>query len=720
MMNPFIFTLSRMFRVSAHIATMAACYLVGAWTARAGYKRQAKRDAAFHVAKFVASLRDLGSITDRSRRQLPSWCRDPGFDRAHALSEVLRATWPAIRSYLNDAEMLASINKDLQAIDLGTEVISSIKLVCLDVGVEPPVILGMRAASSRASHDEAFRRRRRRGDDDDDTTTTRESTTQASDVLLEIDLRWCPGSEMQLLAAASIALPIMPKTTTTTTTTTTTEREDGFLDITAGIRDVVISSVLQVELTGALPSPPFYTNARIMFREQPHVDFGINIMGAHASLVPFLEDTIVNAVRSALSSYVWPSGFDIELATPLVEPPPPPCISVRLSSITGVPRMDYWSKNDLFAVAQLERIRIDDRYDRKSEGEEEDNQEIHPSSNITAASSDGILGEADDDDDNKKTSKADLDEVVEKQNIKAAMLKTGNAVRMAHKMASLAASSSSSFVTSSRKTKSVAELLASSSDDGVTHLLPFGAEIQCLRPLRISSPSQSLRGSAASTSVKDDDDEPEWSDDEPPLILQLPGQPRLAIDDTKCLDVLQICVCDADLFGSCQIAGFAVLPLSSIRQFIEDQQIYLPVPGDETLIHRVTIDCPLLPPELTEELVHRLNHREEQATTTNRLRSRMTSKRAVERMSSLAPSLPNLHPKKPDHLSSLEHMLSWFRLSSSSSSSPSTKKSHEEEAAATAAQRGEGAMELEKRQALRDGSMVASMRVHVELAVEDS
>merc|ERR1712087_226891 len=126
-------------------------------------------------------------------------------------------------------------------------------------------------------------------------------------------LRWCPGSEMQLLAAASIALPIMPKTTTTTTTTTTTEREDGFLDITAGIRDVVISSVLQVELTGALPSPPFYTNARIMFREQPHVDFGINIMGAHASLVPFLEDTIVNAVRSALSSYVWPSGFDIEL-----------------------------------------------------------------------------------------------------------------------------------------------------------------------------------------------------------------------------------------------------------------------------------------------------------------------------------------------------------------------------------------------------------------------
>ena len=486
--------------------------------------------------------------------------------------------------------------------------------------------------------------------------TEEDTRAEADDVLVEIDLRWNPGAAMRVRAGASIAVPALPTLTSSLSSkdpSAPTEAPDdeglskdavgpepegpssqaqaSTLDVTAGISNVALAAVVQLELTGALPHPPFFTDMRISFARQPKLDFSVSVMGAHVSLVPLLEQALVNAVSSSLAAYVWPNGYDFKLAEPVVPPPPEPLIAVRVHSVRDVRRSDFFSENDLFVSAQIETVLVKEELDGAEEG---------------------------------KT----LDEAMEL---------TGEAIRHAHARA--AQEPVSPFGTR----KKPHDLLATKDDDPC---LPYGAQLQSLRPLRLSTPGESLNGIAASTSVVMDTDAPDWDDDEPSLLLRVP-RTRIVESGSKCLNLLQLSVLDADLFGSATLLGYAILPLADIRRSIANAE------GDSA--GAVTLTCPLLPPELTANLVERLRREHMGEKVPARLLS--STRKAASLAKALGP------PRKPPKKTTYGRLLAYLGMEEAAADSGDTS----------------GLAERDKRHALAAGDAVGSVRVSIYIAEEE-
>ncbi|KAL2937503.1 Synaptotagmin-3 [Bienertia sinuspersici] len=231
----------------------------------------------------------LGVLPD-----IPNWVKSPDYERVDWLNKFVSDMWPFLDKAI--CNTIRSMAKPIFAEYIGQYQIKDIEFENLSLGTLPPAFYGMKVYE-----------------------------TNERQLVLEPAIRWAGNPNIVLavkLASAKIRIQLV---------------------------DVQVFTNPRLHLKPLVPTFPCFASIVVSLVGQPHVDFGLKILGGDIMSIPGLYRFVQETIKKQVSSlYHWPQSLEIPLldTSTAVVKKPVGILHVKVVRAIKLLKMDFLGASD--------------------------------------------------------------------------------------------------------------------------------------------------------------------------------------------------------------------------------------------------------------------------------------------------------------------------------------------------------------------------------------
>nr|GEY79725.1 synaptotagmin-3 isoform X1 [Tanacetum cinerariifolium] len=193
--------------------------------------------------------------------EIPLWLKNPDYDSVDWLNKFVLNMWP----YLDKA-ICAAIRQTVEPmaadyIGQGHRPIEAITFEALSLGTLPPIFQGIKVYE-----------------------------TNENQLVMEPAIKWAGNPNIIInVKISSLRIKIQ-------------------------LVDLQVFAVPRVTLKPLVPSFPCFSNVIVSLMEEPHVDFGLKVLGGDLMSIPGLYRLVQNVIKKeAAKLYMWPQTLEIPI-----------------------------------------------------------------------------------------------------------------------------------------------------------------------------------------------------------------------------------------------------------------------------------------------------------------------------------------------------------------------------------------------------------------------
>ncbi|CAN6568561.1 unnamed protein product [Malus baccata var. baccata] len=191
--------------------------------------------------------------------EIPLWVKNPNYHRVDWLNKFIADLWPYLEKEI--AGIIRSVAQPIFDEYIGKFQIESIEFERIDMGTLPPILNGL----------EVFE-------------------TNEKELIMEPSIKWAGNPNIILV------LKVLS------------------LRITIQLVDLQVYLVPRIAFKPLVPSFPCFANIVVSLMEKPHIDFGMNILGADIMSIPGLYRFVQETIKMQVASlYLWPRTLEIPI-----------------------------------------------------------------------------------------------------------------------------------------------------------------------------------------------------------------------------------------------------------------------------------------------------------------------------------------------------------------------------------------------------------------------
>ncbi|XP_051130844.1 synaptotagmin-3 [Andrographis paniculata] len=232
---------------------------------------------------------------------IPLWVKSPDYDRVDWLNKFVCNMWPFLDKAI--CSVIRSTAEPMFAEYIGKYKIESIEFKKLSLGNLPATVHGLKVCE-----------------------------TNEKELVMEPVLRWAGNPNIIVsVTIASVKLKIQ-------------------------LVDLQVSAAPRVTLKPLVPSVPCFANIIVSLMEQPHIDFGLNVLGGDIMSIPGLYRYIQETIKKQVASlYLWPKSLEIPVldASTVAVKKPVGILHVKVVRATKLLKMDLLGLSDPYVKLSL-------------------------------------------------------------------------------------------------------------------------------------------------------------------------------------------------------------------------------------------------------------------------------------------------------------------------------------------------------------------------------
>lgn len=194
--------------------------------------------------------------------EIPSWVKNPDYDRVDWLNKFLEYMWP----YLDKAicKTAKNIAKPIIAEQIPKYKIESVEFEALTLGSLPPTFHGMKVY-----------------------------VTDEKELIMEPAFKWAGNPNVTVAVKAY------------------------GLKATVQVVDLQVFASPRITLKPLVPSIPCFANIFVSLMEKPHVDFGLKLLGADLMSIPGVYRFVQELIKDQVANmYLWPKTLEVPIMDP--------------------------------------------------------------------------------------------------------------------------------------------------------------------------------------------------------------------------------------------------------------------------------------------------------------------------------------------------------------------------------------------------------------------
>ncbi|XP_022853414.1 synaptotagmin-1-like [Olea europaea var. sylvestris] len=198
----------------------------------------------------------------RLLHEIPLWVKNPDYDRIDWLNKFLEVMWPFLDKAI--CKTAKNIANPIIAEQIPKYKIESVEFEELTLGSLPPTFQGMKVF-----------------------------VTEEKELIMEPTLKWAGNPNVTLVIKAF------------------------GLKATVQVVDLQIFAQPRITLKPLVPSFPCFAKIVVSLMEKPHVDFGLNVVGADLMSIPGLYTFVQELIKDQVANmYLWPKTLEVEILDP--------------------------------------------------------------------------------------------------------------------------------------------------------------------------------------------------------------------------------------------------------------------------------------------------------------------------------------------------------------------------------------------------------------------
>ncbi|KAL8052111.1 hypothetical protein ABFX02_06G192100 [Erythranthe guttata] len=232
---------------------------------------------------------------------IPLWVKSPDYDRVEWLNKFISDMWPFLDKAI--CNIIRSTAEPIFAEYIGKFKIESIKFKNLSLGNTPPTIHGLKVCE-----------------------------TNERELVMEPAVRWAGNPNIIISVIISS------------------------VEVTIQLVDLQVFAVPRVTLKPLVPTIPCFASIVVSLMEKPHIDFGLNLLGADIMSVPGLYRYVQERIRKEVASlYLWPKSLEIPIldASTVAIKKPVGILHVKVVRATKLLKMDLLGLSDPYVKLSL-------------------------------------------------------------------------------------------------------------------------------------------------------------------------------------------------------------------------------------------------------------------------------------------------------------------------------------------------------------------------------
>ncbi|KAM7259603.1 hypothetical protein ACFE04_015344 [Oxalis oulophora] len=237
--------------------------------------------------------RDSKSL-QRLIADLPFWVKNPDYDRVDWINKLIANMWPYLDKGI--CKMVKTISKPIIAEQIPKYKIQSVDFEVLSLGSLPPTLQGMKVLM-----------------------------TDEKELIIEPLLKWA-GNPNIIVAAKAFGLRA-----------------------TVQVVDLQVFASPRITLKPLVPSFPCFASIYVSLMENPHVDFGLKVIGADVMSIPGLYRFAQELIKDQVGNmYLWPKSLQVPIMDPKTAMKAPVGIlNVKVVRAIKLKRKDFlgWSSD---------------------------------------------------------------------------------------------------------------------------------------------------------------------------------------------------------------------------------------------------------------------------------------------------------------------------------------------------------------------------------------
>ncbi|EYU39612.1 hypothetical protein ABFS82_06G189300 [Erythranthe guttata] len=232
---------------------------------------------------------------------IPLWVKSPDYDRVEWLNKFISDMWPFLDKAI--CNIIRSTAEPIFAEYIGKFKIESIKFKNLSLGNTPPTIHGLKVCE-----------------------------TNERELVMEPAVRWAGNPNIIISVIISS------------------------VEVTIQLVDLQVFAVPRVTLKPLVPTIPCFASIVVSLMEKPHIDFGLNLLGADIMSVPGLYRYVQERIKKEVASlYLWPKSLEIPIldASTVAIKKPVGILHVKVVRATKLLKMDLLGLSDPYVKLSL-------------------------------------------------------------------------------------------------------------------------------------------------------------------------------------------------------------------------------------------------------------------------------------------------------------------------------------------------------------------------------
>ncbi|TQE07571.1 hypothetical protein C1H46_006891 [Malus baccata] len=241
--------------------------------------------------------------------EIPMWVKNPDYDRVDWLNKFIELMWP----YLDKAicKTARTIAKPIIAEQIPKYKIDSVKFEALSLGTLPPTFQGIKVY-----------------------------VTGEKELIMELQLKWA-GNPNILVAAKAFGLKA-----------------------TVQVVDLQVFACPRITLKPLVSAFPCFSKIFVSLMEkvcylindlQPHVDFGLKLLGADAMAIPGLYRFVQELIKEQVANmYLWPKALEVQIMDPtLAMRKPVGILHIKVLKAMKLKKKDFLGGADPYVKIKL-------------------------------------------------------------------------------------------------------------------------------------------------------------------------------------------------------------------------------------------------------------------------------------------------------------------------------------------------------------------------------
>ncbi|KAL7148596.1 hypothetical protein ABFS83_06G189500 [Erythranthe nasuta] len=250
----------------------------------------------------VKPLTELDTVAlEDLMSDIPLWVKSPDYDRVEWLNKFISDMWPFLDKAI--CNIIRSTAEPIFAEYIGKFKIESIKFKNLSLGNTPPTIHGLKVCE-----------------------------TNERELVMEPAVRWAGNPNIIISVIISS------------------------VEVTIQLVDLQVFAAPRVTLKPLVPTIPCFASIVVSLMEKPHIDFGLNLLGADIMSVPGLYRYVQERIKKEVASlYLWPKSLEIPVldASTVAIKKPVGILHVKVVRATKLLKMDLLGLSDPYVKLSL-------------------------------------------------------------------------------------------------------------------------------------------------------------------------------------------------------------------------------------------------------------------------------------------------------------------------------------------------------------------------------